>query len=320
VSTPRSLKPYTSAQLHDLKKKIDKWKEEREENEKESSNSSCSTGVCKMSYDNKGNKGNKEIKSSSNSSKFNLKQYRVAVGLEPDFGGQADEEALRGRKTGPRQHQAPKRVQYQTFDEMKNNIQIKNPDVWDIVKNSFEGVEKETGVPSQTGTESWDIRTTLSHLDKRGQVGLAALLSYVEDLEADNPNWGGHVWRGEGENSGDYFTRIGGETFRIPRASLKAFHDVINAIKERKLDNEPFDDDFDDFDDFGSEDSIEDLLGDYNPLKMSGNVDEKKVLSSTVKNLIRIAQDMDDSGNYKHAEEVHKVIRKYKDKLGGREC
>lgn len=38
VSTPKALKPYTSAQLYGISKKVSDWKTKREENEKDESN------------------------------------------------------------------------------------------------------------------------------------------------------------------------------------------------------------------------------------------------------------------------------------------
>jgi len=40
---------------------------------------------------------------------------------------------------------------------------------------------------------------------------------------------------------------------------------------------------------------------------------KKQVFTSTIKNLIKIAKEEDDNGNHAHAEEIHQVIRKYKE-------
>jgi hypothetical protein len=346
VPTPKSLKPYTSAQLHGLSKKVKDWKKKREEEgedskgkekyEKETKESSCNSGRCKMSS------------SLNQKGKFNLKMHREAVGLSDIWEeatpvkdtGQADYESRQNRGKKKRKGDYKRKetmpsvdVQFETFEEMIEHIKIKDPHVWGIIGNELTGVERETGVASQVGEETWDVRQTISQLDKDGRVKLAFLLSHADDLDNPNTKWGPYIWEGysrqpDGSKAKSYFTKSKGRTFRIANDIIRMFHSILAKIGRAKIEQSILKSEkdympFADLDDisrqqkYEEQDIIQQHLG-YDPTKESKNVNEKKVLSGTIKNLIRIAKDMDDSGSYKDAEEVHKVIRKYKDKLGGK--
>jgi len=313
VPTPNSLKPYTSAALKGIKQKVEKWKRLREENE-----------------ENEDKEASNQLKIEKTASD----DYPVTQLPESDLGAKQEQERtiVDNQRNYPSDTTMKEKTD-EAIDQMYTAeeqaiIEKYGEDVFEEVKANFEGSEyaRETGVGSQMGTLSWDNRATSYNVDKRGPVTVLDLISVTDDITSPNPKIEGLRWD---EKTGTYRINIAGKGDRYCtqeallgyKKLLENVHDKITGdeweIEERDTHqgdtSSILNDEWAALQGLGGTDSVEDIFSGINDY--ASDKRKKQVFANVIKNLIRIAKEQDDTGNYTHSEEIHRVIRKYRERI-----
>jgi len=327
VPTPRSLRPYTASSLRDIKKKVDKWKDEREEHE----------GAEKESF------------SINDLNKTASDDYPVTELPDSDKGARYDQERALPENQKPMS--SPK-AQKSKSDEAikdalsKSELEVINrygKDIFDFAKSTYEGVNfegsefaRDTGVGSQMGVLSWDDRGTAANTSDNTPTVLDLILLTPDIFEHNaQPDTLKQVPPAKGSKTSTWRVTVPGKgNVYLTQPAYKGYMNFLHSLREWEESGEDRwreddrgahegetssilgdpDNPHSALDGAGGMDSVEDIFKDLG-IESSDNKRKKQVFAHTIKNLIKIAQEADDNGNHKHAEEIHKVIRKYKERI-----
>jgi hypothetical protein len=345
VPRPRSLKPYTSSSLHGIKKKVEEWKEDREDREENEKEASCGSNGC---FWKRAAKDDYPVTQLPRSDEGAIRdQERTPVERQRDYypeetkaletydsmmrtvldqeekgavTQELDRDLLKNiigivlRDTG-----VPKQVGQETWD-IRSTFTHQDKNGKTMLENVLPLLEDVGGgnirirdikrktfkQPNGTETSGWTIpvydEETGSWKQQYLTRDIQKVITHVAHKAKELLNQGIYLDPSE-EQDVDVFG-------------------VDDQTETREnLDDDPFDEIGGEFslgdpdDEFGdpSEDlssALEDMGLGMDP-SLASDERSKKVFSNTMKNLIKIAKDVDDKGNSEHAEEIHKVIRKY---------
>jgi len=321
VPTPNSLRPYTASSLRDIKKKVDKWKDAREEAEDKEASSVNKLNKTAEDFDNF--PLNDLGDSGAISDQMRAKpENQKAIPTE-----KAQDQTMKDIETG-----ALRSEEMAIMEKYPNDLLIE--DLLDELSDSYEESElaSKTGV-AREGTLSWDDRTTLSNTSEDRPTVLDLILM-TDDLFSRNPQVEGlsrpETIQVDGKTRSVRRITVTGKGNRyLPQTALDNYHDLLRYVKvklgiEKKIegvDGKPYVGDTTEIlDGAGGQVSNQDLM---DHIDMGGTIRtdaysdkrKKQVFSNVIKNLIGIAKEQDDTGNFKHAEEIHRVIRKYRERI-----
>jgi len=380
VPVPRSLRPYTSGQLHGIAGKVDKWKEEREsvddskreEIEKEESkltNKEASMNDFKIIEAAGKKKPSKKvpeqtIKTPSVNIPPNINPRHVPDKVADDipYGG--------GHPSTNVNRQKPQGTPETLMEGYKDTMDVVPEDSEynqnDLILELTDIINRETGIGY------WDIRNTLFNVPSvEKKISISDVMRLVDVSDPKNPQIRGiKYYKLDGRDQA-YIPMYNEETGRnkmrfVTRQVKRRFNqwvmeargvtdeDLLRDLHGNDMEERPEDMD----EPAGEEESkgakedfsikdIDEAMGvpkykgdstsqpakpltdkekrlkmikdivnknksPENP-KSSSSERKKKVFTSVMKNLIKMAAEMDSKGNYQSAEEIHKVIRKYKE-------